>query len=212
MKGEFMNDNQNPEVVVGEYVEQPVAAAPVEQPVTQEYVEQPAAPAPGFVPPSAGYVPPPAAPAPSFDDAATFIGPNADYYIPQFQKLDSTNSMISWNWAAFLCSIWWMLYRKMYLYALIAFAIACIPGIGSMAIWIGSGVLGNWLYKKKVEEELAAASAYDPATRKSQLAARGGITWVPVIVLSVLVALGILSFCSIWGLAMCSAALSPSYY
>ena len=132
------------------------------------------------------------------NDAATFIGPKAEYYIPAFQRIDATGSMVSWNWSAFIGGILWMLYRKMYLYALIAW-VACIvigfiPVIGQIS-WIvqavAFGILGNWLYKKKVEEELAAAATLDPAARAAQFAKRGGITWVPVIIVGVLTALAL---------------------
>jgi len=145
----------------------------------------------------------------SFDEAATFIGPNADYYIPRFQQIEASDSPISWNWAAFLFGIFWMLYRKMWLYALIIWGATLLltlvtGGLGSFAWLLESvafGVLGNWLYKKHVETELEKAAPLDPAARKAQLATRGGITWLPVIVVAVVSLIAILGICGLMSLA-----------
>jgi hypothetical protein len=146
----------------------------------------------------------------ALDDAAAFIGPKADYYIPAFQKMDSSGSAISWNWSAFFFGVLWMLYRKMYLYALVIWGVTFLLGVLtggagfglSILEAIGIGLFGNWLYKRKVEEELAAAAPLEPAARKAQLAERGGVTWIPVIILGVLTLLGILSAC---GIGACAA-------
>jgi len=139
------------------------------------------------------------------DDAATFIGPKADYYIPQFQKLEASGSMFSWNWAAFLGGPLWMLYRKMWVYGLAAYAAAMIlntvlPGFGgllSLAIWVAFGALGNWAYKNHVETELAKMASLDPATKRAQMATKGGITWIPVIIAGVLMLLFALMMCGL---------------
>jgi hypothetical protein len=175
--------------------------------------EAPSFEAPAFVPPTAGYVAPELGGSSSLADAREFIGPNADYYLEAFKKLDATNSMISWNWAACLGGLFWMLYRKMYVYALIAFAgifvlslvTGGLGGLLSIIVWIAFGVLGNWIYKKKVEEDLAAAAGLDPAAKQTFFASRGGTTWLPVIIGAVLFALMFLTIC---GLGACAAMLS----
>jgi len=215
-----MSEHTEPEVVVDEdvvdaevvedvVVDEPVVEEPVFETVVVDEV-------PGV---GAGAGVGNAASAPSFNDATTFIGKNAEYYIPQFQKMDATNSMISWNWAAALGNIWWMLYRKMYLYALIAWVanmvlnfLLPVAGLGS---WIVTcvlfGLFGNWAYKKKVEEELAAAPL-DPAARQAQLASRGGITWVPVIILGVVTLLGFLSLCALGAVLGLAGVFSGAGY
>ncbi|MCL2818376.1 MAG: DUF2628 domain-containing protein [Actinomycetia bacterium] len=145
----------------------------------------------------------------SFNEAATFIGPNADYYIPRFQQMEASGSPMSWNWSAFFFGLFWMLYRKMWLYALIAWAVLfvleLVPVIGQIVpfvAWIGLGLFGNFIYKKFVEEELAKAAPLAPAERKAQLAARGGISWIPAIIAGVLIALLVAgAVCSVLGLA-----------
>lgn len=43
-----------------------------------------------------------------------YIGNNSAYYIPRFFKMSHTDSRASWNWAAFLFTPYWLLYRKNY--------------------------------------------------------------------------------------------------
>jgi len=153
----------------------------------------------------------------ALDDAAAFIGPNADYYIPKFQEMDAKNSIISWNWAAFFGQVFWMLYRKMYLYAVVILIAEFILssflfGIPALVSAVLFGLFGNWLYKRKVEEELAAAAHLEPAARKAQLAERGGITWVPVIIAAALVLIGILVTCAATGCAALASLGDLSSY
>jgi Tfp pilus assembly protein PilE len=50
------------------------------------------------------------------------VGENkADYYVPLFQRFDAGGSHVSWNWPAFFVTFLWLLYRRMYGYALIYF-------------------------------------------------------------------------------------------
>lgn len=49
-------------------------------------------------------------------DLRTFVGQNAQYYLPRFKKLSERNGSVSWNWAAFLIPEYWLWYRKQYLY------------------------------------------------------------------------------------------------
>lgn len=49
-------------------------------------------------------------------DLRMFVGRNAHYYLPRFKKLCQGNTSVSWNWAAFLITPYWLWYRKQYLY------------------------------------------------------------------------------------------------
>lgn len=49
-------------------------------------------------------------------DLRTFVGQNAHYYLPRFKKLSKRDTAVSWNWAAFLLTPYWLWYRKQYLY------------------------------------------------------------------------------------------------
>lgn len=58
---------------------------------------------------------------PTAEDIRVFVGKNADYYLHRWELIEKTGLTRSWNWSAFLFTWIWMVYRKMYLYAFIAF-------------------------------------------------------------------------------------------
>ena len=57
----------------------------------------------------------------SFYEAA--IGKNQKFYIPHFMVMDKTKKSVSWNIAGFFVPLAWCLYRKMYKFAVIIFAL-----------------------------------------------------------------------------------------
>ena len=44
---------------------------------------------------------------------------NADFYLSRFHHFDSNGVRPSWNWPAFFFTFYWLLYRKMGLFALV---------------------------------------------------------------------------------------------
>jgi hypothetical protein len=49
-----------------------------------------------------------------------FIGHrNTDFYLAAFKKFDAGNGVVSWNWPAFFLTLPWLLYRKMWLNAIL---------------------------------------------------------------------------------------------
>lgn len=101
-------------------------------------------------------------------DFANFIGKNSDQYLQDFRKFNVDGShkfVLTWNWAAFFFGFWWILYRKLYVWALIAFFLLFIP----FWIFVSSivyGLTANYIYykyaKKKIIEckkNLASADA-----------------------------------------------------
>lgn len=51
----------------------------------------------------------------SAEDMVAFVGSNSSYYLPRFSRMSRNGSFASWNWAAFLFTPYWLLYRKNYL-------------------------------------------------------------------------------------------------
>ncbi len=62
-------------------------------------------------------------------DLAAFVGPNAAYYLPRFQKFEDRGTKCSWNWAAFLIPSQWLLYRKQYVFGIIAMVLEMLVTI-----------------------------------------------------------------------------------
>ncbi|WP_457639456.1 DUF2628 domain-containing protein, partial [Persephonella sp.] len=99
----------------------------------------------------------------------------------------------SWNWAAFFLGIVWMLYRKMYLYGVLAFLFSMLLGfiIGAVSpdnqllalgvqiwLWVGFGAFGNYIYylfaKSKIEQ--IEKNFPDETVQKSMLIKEGGVS------------------------------------
>jgi Protein of unknown function (DUF2628)/zinc-ribbon domain len=73
----------------------------------------------------------PSAPASVDADEAirAYVGPRADYYLAQWTASANRPWGLSWNWAAFFGGLLWMVYRKMYAFALIYFVMAMALGV-----------------------------------------------------------------------------------
>ncbi|NPA16304.1 DUF2628 domain-containing protein [Persephonella sp.] len=140
-----------------------------------------------------------------------FIGKNADYYIQRFKKFEETGGALSWNWPAFFFGIVWMLYRKMYLYGLIAFLAGGILGMmiavmspGNMLLaagvqlWlmIGFGAFGNYIYYYFVKNQVQRLENlyHDPEELKRALESYGGTNMVaPLLYLLIIFILQIIT-------------------
>ena len=118
------------------------------------------------------------------DDFIAFIGNNAGYYTHEFKKFNSSGMDAfspTWNWPAFLGGFGWLLYRKMYMWTIIAFVFMLIPYLG-LASWIALGAVANYLYyqhsKRKILEVRALHQSGEISVVLSQI---GGVNrWVPI--------------------------------
>ena len=93
------------------------------------------------------------------------IGNNADYYIDAFEKMQITGNTNSWNFAACLLGIWWMLYRGMIkhpvFFILIGLTVIAwvtkfvfIGFFISLGAGLYMGIKGNYLYKNYIDERI----------------------------------------------------------
>lgn len=158
------------------------------------------------------------------------IGPkNQDYYLRRFQQFDQAGkSGVTWHWPAFFITFYWLLYRKMWLYALLIFLIPIVVGVfigvleaiykDSGTLIIGLGYLAFWfafvflppmyanaLYYRQCKKKIAEvqASSSDVQRQLGELAGRGGTSNAALIVILILV------FISVIG--MLAAIAIPAY-
>jgi Tfp pilus assembly major pilin PilA len=137
---------------------------------------------------------------------------NTDYYLTQFQKFANSGVSASWNWPAFFITFYWLLYRKMWLYALaffifpyillILFGIilgmsgsdpsSLIAGIFWL-LYIGISfilipIYANGIYYRRVENKIAAVKvgSADNEKRLRILSAKGGTSSAAIIVILVI--------------------------
>ncbi|MGO9016058.1 MAG: zinc-ribbon domain-containing protein [Dissulfurispiraceae bacterium] len=134
------------------------------------------------------------------DDFIAFIGNNAGYYMHEFKKFNCEGVdafSLTWNWPAFFGGFGWLLYRKMYVWSVVAFVLMLMPYLG-LASWIGLGAVANYLYyqhaKRKILEVKALHQSGDISVVLSQT---GGVhMWLPIVavILSVLLLLLFFAF------------------
>jgi hypothetical protein len=90
------------------------------------------------------------------EEFKTYIGKDADWYLKKFRSFGlggEDRFAVTWNWSAFWFGFIWMLYRKMYLWALIAFFLVFTP-IAHLLIMIGWGISGNYWYYRQARKKI----------------------------------------------------------
>jgi len=114
-------------------------------------------------------------------DLSMFLQSNQMVYVSKFQKMQILNTKTSWNWASFFFGAYWYAYRKMYgiaaAYIGISFVARFIPGINfliTLALWVCSGIFGNYFYKQYIDEELRVAKCMDTYNKNTYIAKKGG--------------------------------------
>ena len=132
-------------------------------------------------------------------DFIDFIGPNAEKYIKNFREFNVAGVerfSFTWHWPAFFVSFFWLLYRKLYIWALLAFFLSNIP-VAGFFLMIGYGITGNYLYYKHAKKKITELKLQQsPSELSETLRQIGGVNqWVKtlVIVLLIILILGILA-------------------
>ena len=75
-----------------------------------------------------------------------FIGNNSEKYLKKFKKFTGkgvATFALTWHWPAFFAGAWWLLYRKIYFWALFGFGTWMIPRVAQPC---SSGRLGEIIY------------------------------------------------------------------
>lgn len=158
------------------------------------------------------------------------LGPkNQEYYLRRFARFDADGKVsATWHWPAFFVTFYWMLYRKMWLFALIYFFLPYVffglmgatAGVtnGSAIFLIGTvyllylaGILflapmyANALYYNHCKKQISAAKASttDVQRQLGELAGKGGTSNIVIII--------ILFFAIIALLGIVAAVAIPAY-
>lgn len=134
----------------------------------------------------------------SNDDLSAFVGKNSDIYLTKFAKfrtggIDSFKA--TWHWPAFFVPFLWMLYRKLYGWAVLAFFVGIIPYIGllSKIVW---GITANYIYYCDAKKNILEIKNICPAPEKQKevISVKGGVgnaaVWAGALI-------GVLAICGI---------------
>ena len=148
------------------------------------------------------------------EELTAYIGPRAERYRLRFERFTRTGATrfeFSWNNPAAFLGIWWYLYRKMYVWALVDFVLSVLLGwtLFVPILWgVARAVTGDYLYflqaDRRIREARPISSAFGaPAANPAHLArltAEGGVNrWVVwVAVAGTLLLLAILIFAFGW--------------
>jgi hypothetical protein len=128
------------------------------------------------------------------EELTAYIGPRAERYRFRFERFTRTGTArfkLSWNWPAAIAGMWWYLYRKMYAWALVDFALSVLLGWTFFVpiLWaVARAVTGDYLYFRQADRKIREARPISstigaPPTdtaHLARLAAEGGVhAWVP---------------------------------
>jgi hypothetical protein len=139
---------------------------------------------------------------PSDDHYRAVIGePNQEFYLSYFRRADERGyAPISWHWPVLFIGLFWLLYRKQYIFALIVFALAglattvaalinsamsgsgwpllvlSIASFSFVYVWLplhANGIYYNWARREIERAKVEFPGQADAQTR--YLEARGGV-------------------------------------
>ncbi len=121
------------------------------------------------------------------EDYALFIGKNSGKYLKKFKEFSRTGEdsfAATWNWPAFFVPFFWLLYRKLYLWALACFIAGLIPYVGFAAM-VSFGISANYLYYRHVKKKLLDVKTAQPVSdvhRAAAIARAGGVNSLAIII------------------------------
>ena len=145
-------------------------------------------------------------------EEAAIVGPKYEYYYgSKFREMRTLNQKVSFNWAALLFGVFWMLYRKMYGVAaaaivatILAGALGAAGGAAGLALTVCYGLFGNYLYMMTVQKRVTELQKYSEPARSQYLEKYAGVSGGAVLIGLVVIAVGSLPFWMIMGLSFLS--------
>ena len=118
------------------------------------------------------------------EEYCTFIGKNAEKYLTKFQQFQVNGGdqfSVTWHWPAFLFPFFWMVYRKLYLWALLVLVLGVtigrISSIGVLIPMVIFGITANYIYYKHMKKKLLELQQLKPAPepQSAAIARTGGV-------------------------------------
>lgn len=114
------------------------------------------------------------------DDFATFVGKNSETYLRKFAKFETggvDSFRATWHWPALFVPFFWMLYRKMYGWAIVALLTGWIPYFGWFLLPIVWAITANYIYYRHTKKRLLEIKQLypSPEAQRAVIAVRGGV-------------------------------------
>ena len=144
-----------------------------------------------------------------------FLQRNAEKYRLKWRLLEGSNSVLSWNWAAFFFGPMWLFYRKMWLFGIVFLVVAAIPVLNWVLIpgALVMGLGGNEIYRRHaLKRYLESVTLYgtSEAGRLVYLRAKGGVSIAAAVIASVTAVLCVAFLFGVAFLATLGAAVGGS--
>ncbi len=97
------------------------------------------------------------------DELATVVNTKTEYYVPRFSRMSRSGSAVSWNWAAFFFGPYWFLYRKMYKYGTIMFALQLLQTAMTYSAYTALGITSKMNESQITQHLLSIIETNDSA-------------------------------------------------
>jgi hypothetical protein len=117
-----------------------------------------------------------------WDELALFVGENMDAYRGKFRQLQQNEGRFQWqwHWAAFAIPVPWLIYRKLYFWAVAYVLISLlVPPIAMLAVAMVPGLLGNYVYYRHARQRIAKMTSSGDE-RRNEIIQAGGTNSIPV--------------------------------
>ncbi len=114
------------------------------------------------------------------EDWAHFVVRNKEKYLRWFRQFRQNDDrfVLTWNWATFFLGIWWLLYRKLYLWALVSLVVSFIPYLNLLFHLALSGA-ANYLYYQHARKRIQTVRDDTSGSRLgAALSQAGGVSMV----------------------------------
>ncbi len=131
---------------------------------------------------------------PLSEEVVALIGPKAERYASKFYKFKNDNKKASWNWAAFSFLPYWFIYRKMYGYGAVTFAIqgllslkdSLLISLISLAACIVMGIFADRIYMNRLDKLASRAKSLSGQYKLSFIQEHGGVSGGAVVVAGII--------------------------
>ncbi|MCI8601552.1 MAG: DUF2628 domain-containing protein [Oscillospiraceae bacterium] len=77
----------------------------------------------------------------SVHDLAIYVGDNTHYFLPKFKEFKNSRRIVSWNWPAFFLDFYYLMYRKLWGWAIMMLVLSLLLSAPSLLITAESAVL-----------------------------------------------------------------------
>ena len=117
-----------------------------------------------------------------WDEIALFVGENMEQYQRKFRTLYNNEGKFAlhWHWPAFLIAIPWLIFRKMYLWAVALYLIVLVcPWYLLFIVALLPGFFGNYLYYRHTISKINKITS-NGEQRREDIIKAGGTNSIPI--------------------------------